>query len=98
MSDNKNMCGECDHFDPVIRGMKETQWGWCSKKSVYPHKDAPGQVSPKGVARVENPEDLAKPHMVQKKDVKKGCTLYTIKKKKPTKAELLKAATTPKKK
>lgn len=98
MANNTKTCGTCDHFDPVVRGMKETQWGWCVKKSVYPKHDSAGQVTPPNAVRADHADDLAKPFMVQKVTVRPECVLYAITKKKPTKADLLKAAMTPKKK
>ncbi len=98
MANNTNPCGTCDHFDPVVRGMKETQWGWCVKRSIYPKHDSRGQVTPANAVRADSAEDLAQPHMVQKTEIRSDCVLYTIAKKKPTKADLLKAAMSPKKK
>jgi hypothetical protein len=88
---NENPCKTCDYFDPVIRARKETSWGWCAKKSVYPHKEGPGQVFPAGVKRVDNPQDLAKPKIVQRTQVVKECTFHKPRKNKPNKADLLKA-------
>ena len=60
---NDKPCGECQHFDVIIRGKRETKHGWCAKKSKYPAKEGPGQVFPEGVERVGNGE-LAQPVIV----------------------------------
>jgi hypothetical protein len=104
---NDKPCDTCDHFDVVLRGnsgkkvkgklvsgTRETDWGWCAKKSVYPHTEGPGQRFPLEVKRVDKPEDLAKPVIVRKGQVAEHCTHFTSKKIKPSKAELLKTLQT----
>lgn len=86
-------CNTCAHYDPILRGTKPTRLGWCVKKSVYPHTDSPGQVTPANAQRAANPDDLAKPHLVEGTGVQKACMLYTPKQNKPTKADLLSKAT-----
>lgn len=72
---NQHSCGMCEHFDVVLNGTRKTSWGWCAKKSVYPHLEGPGQVFPAGVARVL-PGELAKPHMVRAEEVVPLCETY----------------------
>ena len=92
---NDKACGQCDHFDPVLRGKKPTQWGWRAIKSVYPFNDSPGQVTPGGVKRVLNVDEPAKPKIVTVKGLEPHCALYKIKTKKPDKADLIAAALKP---
>ena len=33
---NKLPCGQCAHYDPILRGTRETHRGTCVKRSVYP--------------------------------------------------------------
>lgn len=81
-------CGSCEHYDPVLRGTKETKWGWCAKKSVYPAKEGPGQLFPVGVKRVEGGA-LAEPCIVRKEQIVPNCPVYTIRKVRPSKQELV---------
>lgn len=94
---NPNPCGQCDHFDPVLRGTKPTRWGWCTPKSLYPYSDSPGQVTPASAQRVPHPDMPAEPKIVQVLGNEPHCGLYKIKTKKPTKQELLAAAVSGKK-
>ncbi len=89
---NDKKCSDCDAYDPILHGMKGTKSGWCVKRSLYPYMDSAGQVTPPDAKRVENPEDPAKPYIVQGSGIKQDCNLYTIKKKKPEKKDLLAAA------
>jgi hypothetical protein len=86
---NSAECGQCDHFDPVLRGTKRTNWGWCAIKSIYPFNDSPGQVTPGGVKRVLGRDEPAEPKIVELKGIEPHCTLYKIKTKKPDKAALM---------
>ena len=86
---NTKQCSECDHYDPILRGMNETSSGWCVKRSLYPHMDSKGQVTPANAERVPNPTDPAKPYIVARTQVKADCTLYAIKKKRQSKKELM---------
>lgn len=86
---NTKSCGTCEHYDPILRGMKSTANGWCVKKSVYPHQDSPGQVTPPSAIRVSSPEEPAKPCIVQGAGIQAGCTLYMIRRNKSSKQDLL---------
>jgi hypothetical protein len=71
------------------KGLKETIWGWCAVKSVYPFKEGPGQVFPPNVARVEDPAMPAKPHIVQRGQVVEGCSKYVKRTALLSKADLM---------
>ena len=63
---NKLKCKDCRHYDVIRSGKTKTpQHGWCAVRSIYPHKEAVGQVFPPGVKRRESPEMLAKPEIVR---------------------------------
>lgn len=89
---NDKPCDTCDYFDPVLRGtnkgVRSTKWGWCAKNSVYPTRENPGQVFPAGVKRAAVGE-RAKPVIVKVGQVVTQCTLYSIKKVKKSKADLM---------
>lgn len=85
-------CSGCKHYDPILKGMKPTPRGWCVKKSLYPHRDSPGQQTPEGAQRVGPDELLAKPYIVEGKGVQKACTTYTPMPPARTKAGLQAAA------
>jgi hypothetical protein len=71
---NKLKCSLCVHYDPILGpNEKDTKRGWCAKKSFYPTYEGPGQVFPRGVARV-NKGELAKPFIVKKDQVVAACT------------------------
>ena len=94
---NDQPCETCNHFDPILRGNpagghKETNSAWCSKRSVYPFKEGPGQVFPDGVARVESGATLAKPFIVKKGQIESTCKMYQLKRARPSKAQLLEMA------
>jgi len=84
---NKN-CGACNNFDIVLRGIKETSWGWCSRKSEYPATEGPGQIFPLGVKRVAANEP-AKPFMVKKAQVVTNCAIFVTKKVQVSKQDLV---------
>lgn len=84
---NTNPCGTCRHYDPILHGMKATARGWCAKKSLYPAKDSPGQVTPKGAARVDSGES-AKPYLVKRDAVESQCPHFALPKKNMTPTEL----------
>ena len=66
-------CGKCAHYDPLLGpNEKDTGMGWCAKRSVYPHKEGPGQVFPADVKRVSFGE-LAQPFITHKGDVVATC-------------------------
>lgn len=90
---NTKRCSECEHYDPVLRGMKPTKYGWCVKRSLYPYADSQGQITPSHATRVARPEDPAKPHLVEGNAVVAHCTLFQIRRAKPTKAELMSKVT-----
>jgi hypothetical protein len=81
-------CSGCKHYDPILKGMKPTPRGWCVKKSLYPHRDTPGQVTPDGARRVGPDETLAKPYIVDAASVQTACTTYVAKPPAKTKAGL----------
>jgi hypothetical protein len=91
---NDKPCDTCHHFDPILKGgqkgLKETDWGWCAKKSVYPAKEGPGQVFPAGVQRVSDPASPAEPFIVRRGEVKGNCTAFSARKSLHTKQDLLK--------
>jgi len=89
-----NSCDTCVNFDPVLRGvsggkLRDTIWGWCAKKSVYPCKEGPGQVFPNGVARVDDPAVPAKPYLVKRGQVVRDCPMYVKSTAIVSKAQLL---------
>ena len=84
---NKN-CGACNNFDPVLRGTKDTSWGWCASKSEYPATEGPGQIFPLGVKRVEAGVP-AKPFIVKKNQVVTNCTVFLAKKAQLSKQDLV---------
>lgn len=86
---NDKPCGECQHFDVIIRGKRETKHGWCAKKSKYPAKEGPGQVFPEGVERVGNGE-LAQPVIVGVAEVASRCANHRARNSGVTKRDLVK--------
>ena len=92
---NSNPCDTCEHFDPVLRGktgpggLRETAWGWCSKRSTYPAQEGPGQRFPDGVKRAEATK-LAVPYIVRRGQVVLNCYDYDLRTRRPSKIELLK--------
>lgn len=88
MAINNHKCDQCEHFDPVLRGTKNTPWGWCAKRSEYAATEGPGQVFPLNVKRVAIGE-LAKPFMVRRGQVVENCTFYLARKQQVSKAELI---------
>lgn len=76
MAVNDKPCKDCVNYDP-INTVKNGKRGWCAKKSVYPHKEGPGQVFPRGVARVAAGE-LAKPFIVKGAGIQENCELFTL--------------------
>lgn len=90
---NNHKCAECDFFDPIMRGTnkstRETNHGWCAKKSVYPKKEGPGQIFPPGVRRMETSEP-AKPFIVRVDQVVSNCQEFVTKRIKASKEALLK--------
>lgn len=89
---NDKKCSDCDAYDPILHGMKETRSGWCVKRSLYPFQDSKGQITPAGAQRVTDPTAPAQPYIVAGAGIKQDCTLFTIKKKRPDKKDLLAAA------
>lgn len=66
-------CGQCVHYDPLLgSNEKDTGMGWCAKRSLYPHKEGPGQVFPPDVQRVAFGA-LARPFITKKKSVISPC-------------------------
>lgn len=75
---NTVKCRDCVHYDAqskfTPRGPKEAWYGWCTAKSVYPHKAPDGQVIPDGVTRADAEDPIAKPFIVQGDAVQTSCT------------------------
>ena len=91
---NDKPCDSCDYFDPVLRGalkggLRDTVWGWCAKRSVYPTKEGPGQKFPADVQRMEDPASPAKPYIVKRGQVENTCNDYVQKRVSVSKADLL---------
>jgi hypothetical protein len=77
-------CDTCISFDPVLRGSnrgghKDTAWGWCAKKSIYPIAEEPGQKFPVGVQRMTTGEGPSKPYIVARGQVITSCHEYEAK-------------------
>lgn len=70
---NELPCGRCRNYDVIIRGTKPTSRAWCAKLSIYPHKDKPGRMIPKGAQRAAAGEP-PKPYIVRKDQVYTACT------------------------
>lgn len=89
---NNKACDTCEYFDPVLKGKHgktvETIWGWCAKKSLYPTKEGQGQIFPPGVKRA-NEGEMPKPVIIRKGQVVSNCTLYQVRKTKPSKKDLV---------
>jgi len=91
---NQKTCTSCEHFDPVLRGqpggtVRETVWGWCTLRSIYPTKEGPGQKFPEAVRRAEEGQ-LAKPYIVKKGQVVLHCYDYVDRQPRLSKIDLLK--------
>lgn len=71
-------CQDCVYYDVQKkfspRGEKDAWYGWCSKKSIYPHKAPDGQVIPDLVQRAAEDEPIAQPFIVQGNKVQISCT------------------------
>lgn len=66
-------CGDCKHFDPILRGTKPTSRGWCALKSIYPFRDAMGQVAPAGAKRAAREDLPAVPVLVRREAPHPSC-------------------------
>jgi hypothetical protein len=88
MAINTNKCDQCEHFDPVLRGTKNTPWGWCAKLSDYPATAGPGQIHPTGVKHVTAGEP-AKPFIVRRGQIVENCTLFLARRQQASKADLV---------
>lgn len=75
---NKTPCGECVHYDPREKftplGPQPASYGWCAKKSVYPHKAPDGMVIPEGAQRADSDAAVCAPVIVRPKTVVPACT------------------------
>jgi hypothetical protein len=75
---NTIKCQDCVYYDPQFKftpkGLKEAWYGWCTKKSIYPHKTPDGQIIPEGVQRVSEDEPIAKPFIVDGSKILISCT------------------------
>ena len=75
---NKIKCGDCvyfheqEKFTPV--GPRPAWYGWCSKKSVYPHHTPDGMTIPEGVTRAAADEAISKPVIVSADQLIQSCT------------------------
>jgi hypothetical protein len=70
---NQTPCGRCCFYDPLLGSKgRDTQMGWCMKRSEYPFREGPGQVFPPNVTRVAEGQ-LAKPFIVKKGQIVGPC-------------------------
>lgn len=74
---NKTKCEDCVHYDPQKKfspkGERDSWYGWCKEKSIYPHTAPDGQTIPLGVKRAAEGE-RPNPVIVYGIKVKVGCT------------------------
>lgn len=83
MSEAKNKCGNCVHFDEQHRYLNGTQksagFGWCALKSEYPAQSEQNQgyAPPPGCKVVDGP--LAKPVIVYADRVELACLDFLAK-------------------
>lgn len=83
MSDNKNVCGKCVHFDEQFRFlqgvMRSAGYGWCALKSKYPaqSENNQGYAPPPGCQVAEG--DLAEPVIVYGDKVQIDCLTFLAK-------------------
>ena len=77
---NEMCCRDCKFYDAITppKGRVGSH-GRCAKRSVYPLKEGPGQVFPEGAKRMPKEEDLAKPFVVEAREVVPSCTQATRK-------------------
>lgn len=68
-------CNTCQHYDPIVRGVKIGRHGRCVVKSTYPAVEQKGQVFPPNAVRAE-PDTLAQPHVVVGAETVPGCAEY----------------------
>lgn len=80
MSSNKNPCGKCKWYDPLMgpRG-KQNPVGWCSIRSVYPMYEIGGRKFPDGVKRMDDPTKPSKPVIVYQDRVEAHCPSFKAK-------------------
>ena len=71
----ENSCNTCQHYDPILRGVKEGRHGRCAVKSIYPNLEQTGQVFPANVARAERGA-LAQPLVVVGSETIANCNTY----------------------
>jgi hypothetical protein len=75
---NKIKCGDCVHyheqekFTPV--GPRPAWYGWCAKKSIYPHHTPDGMMIPEGVTRASESDTMSKPVIVEASKTVSACT------------------------
>jgi hypothetical protein len=73
---NEHPCGDCKHYYPNIIGeSREARHGWCAAKSVFPHREGPGQSFPVGSKRAAEGK-LAEPTIVWKSKIVGYCSLF----------------------
>jgi hypothetical protein len=80
MAVNDRPCQSCAHYDRIVLGdgTRQGRHGWCSTRSTYPAKEAPGQVFPAEVKRA-GPGALATPFIVIGVDTITSCTTFRAK-------------------
>lgn len=75
---NQVKCGDCVFFDQQYKfspvGPRPAWFGWCAKKSVYPHLTPDGKTIPEGVTRAGEGETISQPVIVQANKVVATCT------------------------
>ena len=75
---NKLKCSDCVFYDQQYKfsptGPRPAWYGWCSKKSLYPHRAPDGMVIPPDAERVGEDEAIAKPFIVDGARVITACT------------------------
>ena len=75
---NKTKCGDCvffhqkEKFTPV--GPRPAWYGWCAKKSVYPHRAPDGMTIPEGATRAAEDQAVCSPVIVEAGKVIPSCT------------------------
>jgi hypothetical protein len=75
---NTIKCGDCVFFDQrekfTPRGPKPAWYGWCAKKSIYPHRAPDGMVIPEGATRAAEDATMSSPVIVDPKKAVVTCT------------------------
>lgn len=70
-------CSDCIYYDEqqkfTPQGAKPAWYGWCAKKSIYPHRDPDGMTAMPDVQRVTSDQPVAVPFIVDGSKVRLGC-------------------------